>query len=196
MRSSDSHPGVPLIGLSGYPRAGKDTAASLMETGEVWAYPVRTIAFANPMRRIAECFWGDVARYRAHNEGGYREALQSLGAMVRKEWGEHFWVDLAAKKYRDLRATVRGVIVVVSDVRYPNELGWIRDMGGELWWVDNPKARAVNSHESEQHYEYLRENADYIIENPGTLSGLTSAIRHRVRRAPAQRHEDPLSRPC
>ena len=194
MESFEPH--LTLIGLAGYPRAGKDTAKDLL--GDlVWGQyrPFIPHAFADPMREIARCFWGDVREYRKKYPEEYRSSMQELGQFVRDNWAFDFWVKLADKKYRAARKDAYPgplPIMVVSDVRYPNELDWIRSWGGQLWWIERAGVGTVNNHQSEQHYDYLRDRADFHINNPGTIEGFAAALRHRVRRAPTVRDQDSL----
>jgi hypothetical protein len=109
--------------------------------------------------------------------------MQALGAYCRANFGSHFWIDSLAKRYRALRGRVHGVVVVISDVRYTNELEWIREQGGQLWWVQRDTSKQLNNHESELAYDTLRNQADTILPNNGTLEDLEAAIRYRVERS-------------
>lgn len=78
-----------------------------------------------------------------------RGVPQTLGT----EWGRQrvhrdLWVTCARRTIeRSLRA---GVPVVVSDVRFPNEYKLIRELGGEMWFVDRPQApRPLKPHASD-----------------------------------------------
>lgn len=184
--------GDHLIGLAGYARSGKDTVTNILVEGGYGGFPVRRIAFADPMRDIVRLFRGD--GYRERDESGYREDMQTIGAFARHQWGFDFWINLAARRYRTLRASVPGVTVVVSDLRYENELEWVAREGGQVWWVDRPGRGKVNEHESELFLESLRSAADRTILNHGTLEELRNAVRYRDRWTAGGLQSYPLSR--
>ena len=68
--------------------------------------------------------------------------LQTLGTLMREHVREDFWVQALAQRLDFGRDNFgRDIVfdlVVVEDVRYPNEAQWIRDMGGVLVKVDRP----------------------------------------------------------
>ncbi len=60
--------------------------------------------------------------------------------------------------------------VVADDLRYPNEMAALREIGGQAWSVRRPGAVRPNGHESEGQLDC--ENADFAIENNGTIEDL------------------------
>lgn len=132
-----------------------------------------------------------------------REALQTLGT----EWGRNCypqtWTDLCIRVCKKLleRATTydystnlglydareesykRGV--VITDVRYPNEVKAIKDAGGIMLLIERPGSglagdRALHSSET-MVSEIPRSEFDHVIINNGTLEDLDRALDFMLR---------------
>lgn len=138
-----------LIGLTGRKRAGKDTAAAgLQELGFM------PFSFADPMKKmlatlmdyqnaseddIHEALFGDRKEEVSAFLGGRtgRHAMQTLGTeWGRKLMGDDFWVDICIKAA--LWAANEGEHVVITDVRFPNEVAAVKAAGGEVWRINRP----------------------------------------------------------
>ena len=119
-----------IIGLSGYAQSGKDSTAELLCLN----YGYERRAFADPMRhalmiinpkldsitRLAE-FVDDYGWEIAKKNPEVRRLLQVLGTdFGRKMIGDDVWLKMAM---RDLRQDDK---IVISDVRFPNELRIIK----------------------------------------------------------------------
>lgn len=95
-----------------------------------------------------------------------RYAQQTLGT----EWGRAMypsvWVDLVRRHIRKLHATSPGAVVMVTDVRFPNEVDAVHAEGGVVWRI-NRRTRRVDTHDSERLVAQLQ--ADLDIQNNGTL---------------------------
>jgi hypothetical protein len=163
-----------LIGLGGKLRAGKDEVAKYL--AEQHDYITMGMSDAlneallalNPIILVhtpIEPHWnaGEYARYRdLHDAVGYVEAkrnpevrrlLQALGTEVgRNMIGQDVWVDIAERRIRaELDA---GHNVVITAVRFPNELEMLERLGGMSVWIERAdEAReadeSVSSHASE-----------------------------------------------
>jgi hypothetical protein len=104
-----------------------------------------------------------------------REALQTLGS----DWGrrnyESTWIDLALRNAKELEKQYP--LVVISDVRYTNEMGAILGAGGQLVYLRRADLGEVRHHESEfeqdSHYvqALLRRRAT-TIDNDGSVEEL------------------------
>lgn len=175
-----------LIGLSGYPRCGKDTVANYLRAR--WGYTA--VSFADPMRTIASIFQGDVQAWRDGDESDYRTKMQSLGAYGRNHIDHDIWVKAAMRRVQP------GGLYVMPDVRYLNEVQAIVNSGGRIIWVERPGFGKVNNHESESNYGYIRDRADDIILNSGSLQDLYAAVRRRVQWTAADGGQDPLLGDC
>lgn len=158
--------GVPrLVGLCGYARSGKDTAAAYL----VAEHGFEQRAFADKLRALASIIdpvlHPDGTTYRtAAALLGYEQAkdtypelrrfLVALGKGVREVLGPDVWVDALLPPTavsRPARATMNllgAERIVVSDVRYLNEVQRIIDLGGEVWYVNRRLLDPANPEEA------------------------------------------------
>jgi hypothetical protein len=165
-----------LIAISGYSQSGKDTLGRLLVKHGYLSRPVRTLAFADPMRTVVRWFRGDIGHLRATNPEGYRADMQFVGEYLRRNVFPDVWLACAQTRYELARCSERHPVVVFTDLRYPNELDWVRSHRGQVWYVDNDRAKVINGHPSESHYDYIRESADRIWDNNGTPEDLEEAV--------------------
>lgn len=128
---------------------------------------------------------GEYVRYAdLHAAVGYTEAkkhsdvrvyLQKLGTEVGRDMIDpDVWVRIAEKKIRALWA--EGKDVVITAMRFPNEVAMVERMGGESVWVnrtapdDAESDESVSAHTSEG--SVSEEDFELRIENDGTLEDL------------------------
>lgn len=179
---------VALLGRSG---SGKDTAAlGLMAT-----YGHVRVAFADPVRRMAlavdPIIWAapyDEQRVdymhlsdvvAAHgwdtakrNFPEVRRFLQQLGTDgVRDVAGVDTWVNIAHRVVRAAWLDHRPV--VLTDVRFPNEVQYARRYGFRLIWIDRPGVTS-GGHASET--AVGPGDADAIVYNGGTPGDLAARV--------------------
>lgn len=165
---------MQLVGICGYARSGKDTAAQ----GLVRERGYERLAFADRVRQLAVLTNPDLAA-RVLSAGGWeqakalpgvREALQRLGAGAREVLGEDVWLQAA------MRSCKPEGRYVISDVRYPNEAEAILAAGGLLFRIVRPGVEAANDHPTET---AMPEDADVyhgVIRNDGTVEDLQATI--------------------
>ena len=178
-----------IIGLSGYARSGKDTAAQfLAEKGFQrlsFADGVREMLFRlNPTVGLSYKTEENEMVLTQHtvrsevNEYGWEQAkqeweeirrlLQVLGTnCIRNMVGQDFWVDYALKNVSV------GQNYVFTDVRFPNEAQKIKELGGVVWRIEREGVVPVNSHISE--YAILDHPFDAKIPNT-TLDAFKQAL--------------------
>lgn len=175
-----------VVGLNGFARSGKDTAAlPLLAAG------FTRIALADPLRaalvtlnplmpdglRLTQALGEhpDWDWAKAHPVYGteVRELMQRMGTEVaRQQWGDTFWTDRAEVSISQLAPSP----VVITDVRFPNEAQWCRQMGWPVVRITRPGVGPVNSHTSDQGLpDHL---VDAEIANDGTIEQLHDRIRH------------------
>jgi hypothetical protein len=197
-----------LIGIGGLLYAGKDAVGDYLVDEHDWAKLGMSdslnlaLLTLNPMipcnvvegQLVSEGhIRGEFVPYQyLHREIGYVEAkknpevrrlLQALGTEVGRELiDNNVWVDMTRRRIRTLRA--EGVSVIVTGMRFPNELDMIREEGGELWWVSRPGVEGGNtltgSHASEN--SVGAQDFDTIIPNVGTLEDLHLQVRLALHR--------------
>lgn len=102
--------------------------------------------------------------------------LQKSGVEGGRQFhGEDVWVNALAPKI-DL-ALANGYSVVVTGIRFPNELRMIHQFAGLSMWVDRPAVDSdtpASGHASES--SVAAEDFDRIITNDGTLEDLYAAV--------------------
>lgn len=168
-----------VIGLTGLAGSGKSTASHLLMSkvpGSV------RIPVASCLKDMAMCLgltedmvYGDKKMMPIPGLGDVtpRYILQTLGT----DWGRNMihpniWVLSWRAKVR--KAFSDGAsLVVVDDVRFPNEASTIREMGGKLIRISSTRVIQM-THESERHISGL--SVDRDVTNNGSMDELGKTI--------------------
>lgn len=176
-----------IIGIMGRKRAGKNEFADALARASGRAHSVHSIAFADAIRDIMYAVDpiigyedGEFVRYATVvDEQGYeaakgypefRQFAQRLGTEGgRAVFGDDVWVDLVMSKIEELPSSA---LVLVPDVRFPNEYEAIKAAGGYVVRVDRPSLveDEFDAHASET--EWLRLEPDTVVRNDGALGDL------------------------
>lgn len=174
-----------LVGLTGYAGAGKDAfAKSLKLRGGFervgFADAVKEMALVlDPLLTIPGANEHDLAYLsnvvmaygweKAKEYPAVRTYLQVLGTdAVREIIGTDAWVRAAeAKVIGHLR---EGRNVVMTDVRFANEVAFVKAYGGTVVKIMRPDVHAVNDHISDTGVDDLE--VDVVLWNTGTLDDL------------------------
>lgn len=154
-----------ILGISGKMRTGKNVIADYL----VSQYHFTQTAFADKLKEISmdlfgltreECFDKKTPRSR--------DVLQRVGVAMR-DVQENIWCEYVLKNISE------GQDVVISDVRFPNEVEMIKEYGGKIIRVNRLLEQEFGmDHISEtalDKYEF-----DYSIDNNGTLDELYKRI--------------------
>jgi len=184
-----------LIGLNGWPSAGKDTVAGILveELGYrqyALADKVREALYLiNPLigaggdlrvRDVVDRHGWDKAKRHPAFGTEIRQLMQRVGTeSARTVFGADVWVTtLSSAIDRDLRIDPtnppRGV--VVSDVRLTNEAEWVIARGGVVVHIDRTGIGPVNNHASEQPLPVALIGS--TVANNGSLVELRAAVLH------------------
>lgn len=195
------------IGLTGYPGAGKDTAADLLT--EILAENGKTVyrtSFAKTMKEMLIAIDPeyrravgkryktpmDVLEYWKRVEPGYynhfkgytslnatREKLQNLGQAMR-EINPQFWVDRTFREINDEVLNSAPDVVIITDVRYPNEVEGPLFVGGSrthIWAIERQGKGPVNDHESERATrEIIEDHTNAFIQNNGSIEDFKATL--------------------
>jgi hypothetical protein len=130
-----------IIGLAGFARVGKDTLASIM-LGLV--RPSYRVAFADALKdEVAQLHHVDARTADAAEKERIRPLLIEHGELRRRE-DPAYWMRRAFETMDRLEPGV----VVVTDVRYPNEAEAIRERGGFVALLQRPGISAVHATEA------------------------------------------------
>lgn len=179
-----------LIGLGGYAYAGKDAFADVLEKNLGWYKTYMSKALRESLEVLnpiidMDFYTGSVkiTRFKdivdllgyekAKENREVRALLQRMGTEVgRKMFSEDFWLDLCFKDaVKQLEA---GRNVVITGIRYPNELFAIQSLSGTSVWITRPENHAVNEHSSDN--SLTPEDFDYTFKNEGTLEDLETTV--------------------
>jgi hypothetical protein len=183
-----------VVGLTGYARSGKNTVASLIAK----LSPERTkeVAFADAIkvsaaRALGVRFDGDQVGTAAVREWADRfKASQTIeivesGETIHRVSGREFLQRYGTEAHRDMFDADFWVKVVdmdppevdlllITDVRFPNEAEAIRTTGGEVWKVVRTDGSPANDHPSER--PLPDDLIDRTVNNEGTLDDLEDEV--------------------
>lgn len=181
----------------GYAGSGKDTVSAYIQGN----YGYNATKLADPIKRIAQYLFG--WKRHIHIEGAYKEKvdpmfgisprafLQHMGTDFMQhhlrlhfhEYGEkigrEFWV-------RYLTHTVSSANIVVSDVRFPHEVNYMRKHIKDtvvikinrpvegFWGNVKDGLKRLFEHSSEKDVSKIK--ADYVIDNVGSVTDLYEKV--------------------
>lgn len=177
----------PVLGISGYATSGKDTVAGILHD----LYGYEQISFAKALKDCVYALDSQISVIldfgRDHDvitvreivdEHGWEHAkqytevrrlLQVMGTEVgRNILGQNIWVDTAFSRAPE------GKLLVISDVRFPNEFEAIKARGGQIWRVERKGVTAVNAHVSETALDGF--GFDHVLFNHGSIRDLASKV--------------------
>lgn len=192
-----------LIGLNGRLQSGKDTTYEVIKhMAEEAGQPAPTrVSFAEPLKESAAQALGmsrDLMEHLKNHEEIFieiptmsvmqtsmdsshkseashwklnlRSYLQRYGTEAHRDiFGEDFWVDMALP----LDTDHEGKLLVVTDMRFPNEVQRVKDLGGHTVKVVREVETAHNLHPSEQDVDHM---IDYFLDNTGSMENLEEEI--------------------
>ena len=182
-----------LIGLTGPPGSGKDTAAAHLVKNHGFV----RMAFADPIRQVALAIDPYVHFFRlsevldflgwdrAKRQPEVRRLLQTIGTEAGRDiHGTDVWVN---RTFAAIKQLGPDQPVVITDVRFDNEARRLRTFGGRLVRVrrktDNHDA--VLGHRSET--ESAKLNSDHYLPNDGSITELHRRLDRLVDRLDKQR---------
>ena len=199
-----------IIGICGLAGSGKDTigdalvnnlpnwekvsfASHLKDvTALLFGFDRKMLAGETPedraIREQPDKFWSE----KMGKDFTPRYALQYLGTnLLRNQLHQNIWVDCLERKILESDKNV-----VITDVRFPNEINMIRNIGGEIWRVERgvlpqwwetalyyntqPNTLEIPSefngvHESEWRWVGY-DRPDHIFKNDGTIEDLEKKV--------------------
>lgn len=186
---------VPLIGICGFSRSGKDTVARLLAE----QYRIGLVAFADPLKREVAAAWqvdtsvfyGDekdrsieeLALRRCTDSEFVAEHWHLAGLSTLKPrtvmqcWGKWMhhrdpgrYVRLAAQTVAEIASTDPAA-VLITDARLDHERDWLRSQGGLIWRVVNPARPHPPSGDATEK-QHLAWRVDAVIMNDGKTEQL------------------------
>lgn len=191
-----------IVGIGGKLASGKDAISDYLVENHGWVKIGMSDALAealyvlnpwihqqgflkNIVGRVTKS-WNYTERYQTYvDRVGYVEAktnpevrrlLQVLGTEVgRRIISESTWTDIVVRRAKEAAKTAPGVII--TGIRFPNELGMITDeLDGELWWVVRPSLAAGSNAGHSSENSVHETDFDRTIRNDGTLDDLYKKV--------------------
>lgn len=160
-----------IIGITGLKESGKDEVAKIIIDQCKNLNPVR-LGFADALKEeIAAAIGLDVQYINDHKQN-FRLIMQGWGTDFRRQLcNTDYWVIKLGNKL--LRLSDTHHLFIVPDVRFKNEVEFIKKLDGELWRVERGQ-RSLDKHVSET--ELRDVSVDMVIENKGTLIQLRREV--------------------
>lgn len=167
-----------LIGLySPVMQSGKSTVADYL----IQKYGFVRVSFASALKNMVRTLLFSAGLSDEQVEyfmnGGKETAIDNLGGKsvrfltqtIGTEWGRNLvspslWSDLV------LKSSALPELVIIDDMRFPNEYDDIRAAGGQVWRISRPGTDPTNDHPSEGLLEGLEFDEEII--NDGTVAEL------------------------
>lgn len=184
-----------IVGLCGHAGAGKDEVARIVaELRSDWV--VRRDAFADRLKisaaRALGFYYSDEESIKAMNDlkiNGNVACSWSTGSLTisgrtfmqlygteshRDVFGENFWVDhvLPNPELAFFGRDDAFDMLVVTDVRFPNEVERVRACGGMVWLVDRPSVAPKD----DNHRSTIIPDHDVVVDNSGDLDDLRDTV--------------------
>lgn len=180
---------VQILGLVGPAKSGKNAVADAL--GDTWvqlafAEPIKQMLYhlnpilpttfdrSYPMVKRVQDVVDSAGWDKAKKNHEIRELLQRLGTEAGRDvLGEDIWLRILSEKI-DEYAGLANYNVVVTDVRFPNEVDLIKRYGGSIVWVHRPGVEPLNAHASEA--LDFGKVSDVMLLNDGTLEDLERTV--------------------
>jgi dephospho-CoA kinase len=168
-----------LIGLVGSKGVGKDTAADFL----VKKYDFVSMAYADPLKEACRVVF-NLTTEQLHDRAKKEEAVEPWGMSPRRIL-QTVGTDLFRNRFhkdvwlRNLEHRVRASRrdrIVVTDVRFENEMEHVRSLGGFLVRIDR-ETGSSDGHESEK-VPVL--GCDAVVDNNGSVAALHDRLKEVV----------------
>ena len=108
-----------------------------------------------PLENVKDICYGKVLN-------NVREMLQFIGTDLIRKYNTNWHVN----KMREMINPNKNYLI--DDVRFPNELDLIRELGGDCWFIIRPKIDNVSNHESETALSW-KDFGNKVIVNDSSL---------------------------
>lgn len=166
---------MKIIGLCGYAQVGKDTAARHMPG---WA----RFAFADSLKADLAALLSDIGCDLANPEHKFkaRPFLVAWGATARA-FVPDYWIERLLRAIGFHTANTGCRQIVVTDVRYSNEVQAILDLGGKVIRIHRNGYGPANA---EEYFSFDQLESDHCLPevmNSGTPEELGAAVLRQAR---------------
>jgi len=148
-----------IIGISGSARSGKDTLGNnmmkiLLDNG----IESNVLSFANSLKCSVDDFLIDQTGISAFTEDEdekrlIRPFLVCWGTDIMRSINDNIWIEKLERDLSDKQVNI------ITDVRFPNELEWIKEKKGLTVFINRTGIEPANDYEKENN-RILSEEAD------------------------------------
>ena len=167
------------VGLCGYAQVGKDTCAAHMPGFARWA-------FADALKIDATAMLGAIGQIAAWSDPAFKQRwrplLVALGAGMRAADPDHWIKRLIYRMVRDGAQAEDNV--VITDVRYVNEVRWVLSKGGVVVRIRRGGFGPANEEEARSFEEIERAYPSMPeVENDGTPADMAGKVLVEIQKA-------------
>ena len=181
-----------IIGLTGKKHSGKDTTADYLVNN----YNFIKIAFADSLKMACREIFGfnndqlfdENIKEQIDKDWGHspREIFQKVGTELFRNTlpqlcvniHDDIWIRSVEKKIKNIINNTNdknNIKIVITDIRFPNELTFVQNYGGHIWKILRDEQQLTNEqltneHSSEKHLNNF--SYDHQINNNSTLDDL------------------------
>lgn len=169
-----------IIGITGKAGSGKNLCSEIIEKQ---LKSVESLAFAEPLKEAAKILF-NFNDNQLHNlkekeeidtrwDKSPRQIFQWLGGLLRKDIDKNFFIEHMKQRIENSYAH----FIVVTDVRFLNELELIKSMGGKVIKIVRPNAKTTEYSDDVSEKGIDDELVDVLIINDGTVEDLSDKIK-------------------
>ena len=156
---------MKVIGISGLARSGKDTLFKfLSDKLKENNISSKRLAFADELKEECDDFLKANIGISAFTEKNsekeiIRPFLVCYGTKIRRRLNENCWIDRVSEKIEKESGTK---YVFITDVRYENEINWVKSQGGKTIHIERHGNVAPNQEELDND-PILKKSSDYRV---------------------------------
>ena len=156
-----------IIGIAGNARSGKDTVGHIIQ--DIYTSKGKTakvVSFAAALRNELNDFCIQKLGISAYTTDDaekkiIRPFLVCWGTEIRRAQNEDYWIEALEQTMDD------ETLYIITDLRFVNELHWIKKNSGVTIYLDRKSIAPANSYEKENN-AILEKLVDYVWEMPTT----------------------------
>lgn len=189
---------ICVVGITGFARSGKDTVADYL----VKHHGYTKLSFAEPIKQACKAIFG-FNHEQLHGDlkevpDKYwnitpRQAFQKVGTdLLRDQFDKDIWIK-ALQKQVELNYEMGIKRIVISDVRFDNEISYLKSMyNTSIWKVKRHQvlSKCVLEHKSERPDDL---EFDYVLYNTDTLDNLYKQVNTTLRELYNAHYEEGVS---
>jgi hypothetical protein len=141
-----------IIGLTGLARSGKDSFFNFAKNYLIKNdFKIKKYAFADALKKECEEFIYNNTGISVFTEDSYeknliRPTLVAYGTHLRRMIDPDCWIKKISKSVEEDEKNDH--IIFITDVRYPNELEWIKSIGGSIIHISKEGNLCPNAEEN------------------------------------------------